>query len=88
MTMYDDQRVAIAWLPVGAIMFFLTLYALNVWFTPGMDTYGNRIGLFWGWFNGMMGSNVYCLYASMGTVGEKYNTVWPMCVDQTGTFYS
>ena len=33
-------------------------------------------------------TNIYCLYASVGTVFEKYNTIWPTCLDQSGNLYS
>ena len=33
-------------------------------------------------------TNIYLLYASVGTVMEKYNTVWPKCLDQSGNLYS
>lgn len=83
-----DQRLAVVYLPPMTVCFLLLLYFGTVWFQKGYDTYANRIGLFWGFLNGCIGMNIYVLYASVGTIYEKYNTVWPVCLDQAGSLYS
>ena len=88
MVMWNDDRIAVALLPVAALLFFLIIYGANVFFNPSLDTYGNRIGLFWAFFNGAMLSNIYCAFAAININPEFYNTTWPMCYDMAGSIYT
>ena len=83
-----DDRLLVAFLPVFAYCCFLVLYFGLVFWNPELDTYANRIGLFWAWFNGAMLINIYQAFMAVNVSPEFYNTSWPECLDKTGNIYS
>jgi len=57
-----EPRLATPMLPLIAPCVLLGLYAGLIWFHPGFDYYGNRIGLFWAWLNIHVLGNIFMLH--------------------------
>ena len=64
----------------------LTIMSIVFW-RKGFDSYGTRIAVFWVWFNGFLGVNLYLIFVYTNYLGWWNVTHFP-CMDATDSMYN
>ena len=76
---YEWERKAEFLTPMIAFALILLIFSVVIFFVPAMNTYGNRIALFWYYFNGLLLAKIYSIYLT--NARPDHNMYHWMCED-------